>query len=70
MDEKSDGDLVREERDTADLLATLNPADWDLILKNKIRSEILDVAESLGAEGIQNFLDFYRKKDKSTRKLE
>lgn len=59
--EKSDEDLAKEERDSADLLAALNVADWNLILKHKMRSQILDVAENFGAKGIQNFLDDLRR---------
>lgn len=58
---KSDEDLVLEQKDSADLLATLNVADWNLILKHKVRSQILDVAENFGAKGIQNFLDDLRR---------
>ncbi len=61
VEAKSDEDLALEQRDNADFLALLNVADWNLILKHKVRSQILDVAEQFGAEGIKDFLSNLRK---------
>jgi hypothetical protein len=70
LTEKSDEDLANEERDSADLLALLNIADWNLILKYKMRSQILDVAEMFGAKGIESFLDHLRQNSGSYPKRE
>ena len=61
VEAKSDEDLALEQRDHADFLALLNVADWNLILKHKVRSQILDVAEQFGAEGVKDFLSNLRK---------
>ena len=61
IEDKNDKELASEDRDSADLLATLNIADWNIILKHKLRSQVLDVAEQFGAEGIKNYLDTIRK---------
>ena len=54
--EKTDEQLALEQEDKADLLALLTPHHWRLILRNKARAEILNIAESQGKAGIQRWL--------------
>lgn len=46
---------VAKQEDKADILASLEPKQWDLIIERKARSVILDIAEVEGKAGIQRW---------------
>ena len=56
LDEKTDEELALEQTDAADLLSRLTPHHWKIILRNKARATILDIAEAEGAAGIDRWL--------------
>jgi len=56
VDDKTDEELAVEQTDKADLLSRLTPHDWKIILRNKARAEILNIAEAEGAAGIDRWL--------------
>lgn len=59
VEEKTDEELAEEMSDIADLLAILQKEHWNCVIKNKARSEILDIAENKGIDGlIAWFSDF------------
>lgn len=65
--EKSDEELANEQEDFADLLAILNREHWLCVVKNNARAEILDIAETGGIEGLQQwFADYGLALDKPT----
>lgn len=58
--EKTDQEIVEEKEDKADLLALLSRDDWRLVVRKKVRAELLDVAEMEGVEGILDYLEILR----------
>lgn len=52
-----DEQVVAEQAGKADILASLLPAQWDLILEKKARAVILDIAEQEGVNGIKRWFD-------------
>ena len=59
LDDKTDQELVEEQTDQADILATLTKDQWKIVLANNARAEILSIAETKGFSGLQEwFADF------------
>lgn len=54
--QKSDDEIIKEETDKADFLCHLTVEEWDYILKNKLRSLILDLANRGGLQAVATFL--------------
>ena len=59
VDEKSDKEITEEQEDTAVALAHLNKSHWYMVVRNQARAEILDIAESKGFEGLQEWFADY-----------
>jgi hypothetical protein len=52
----SDEDIIAQEEDKADLLCHIKPHEWEYIIKNKLRSIVLELAENGGSEAIAQLL--------------
>lgn len=52
VEEKTDEELAEEELEKADVLATLTRRQWKIVIAEGARSEILDLAEAKGYEGL------------------
>jgi len=52
----SDKDIIAQEEDKADLLCHIKPHEWEYIIKNKLRSIGLELAENGGSEAIARLL--------------
>ncbi len=57
--DKTDEEIAEEKEEVADVLVVLQPHHWRAVVLNKARSEILDIAECRGFEGLQEwFFDY------------
>lgn len=62
-DEQTDLDIATEdERRPAEIVAVLDLEDWAAVVRHEARGKLLDVAESLGAEGVRQLLGELRSK--------
>lgn len=61
INDKSDEEVATEQEDQADQLASLNSSDWALVIKFEGKTKILDLAETVGLNGIQAWLSDKRK---------
>lgn len=52
----SDEDIINQEEDKADLLCHIKPHEWEYIIKNNLRSIVLELAENGGSEAIAQLL--------------
>ncbi len=52
VEEKSDQQVVEEDVETSEVLATITRRQWKIITKEGARTEILDLAETKGYEGL------------------
>lgn len=55
MKDKTDEDLVEEQREEADILAAMSMDQWRTVIKEDARTEILDIAEVHGYEGLRSW---------------
>jgi hypothetical protein len=53
--QQSDEEIVATETDSADLLCHLTIQEWDFILKNNLRSLVLDLANNGGVEALAHY---------------
>jgi len=63
--EMSDQEIAEKNEDDALLIASLSLEDWKVITRNYLQSELLDVTEEMGLEGIKLFLKRWRNVDLS-----
>ena len=55
INDVDDEELASEKREEADVLAVLGSEHWRKVIENDARSEILDIAETLGFKGLQDW---------------
>ena len=53
--EKSDEEILKDENDLASVLCRITPIEWDFVVKNNKRSDLLCIAESEGSKGVARF---------------
>ena len=59
VSDKSDEELnEQDEQDNSDLIASIGLKDWRIVLREQARSEILEIAEQWGSEGVALWLWF------------
>lgn len=59
VDDKTDEELIEEVVETAEVIAQLNTEQWQIVLKKKAQSTILDIAEKEGFAGIKEWFLAY-----------
>lgn len=59
IEDKPDEELAEEQREEADALGELSPAHWNFVIRNRLRSEVLEVAEKGGRQAL---LTWFREK--------
>lgn len=52
----SDEEILKREEDSADFLCHITPDEWKYIVKNKLRSVVLELAENGGSAAVARFL--------------
>jgi hypothetical protein len=54
--EKDDEELAKQETEKIDVLISFEHFSWSVIKNEKARTLILDIAETLGADGVEDWL--------------
>lgn len=57
IDEKSDEEIAEEKKDRAVLLATISREIWKVIIRLKLRAEVLTIAENENIAGLSRWID-------------